>query len=632
MNLNHCLRLLLILVAFMPASQVSAQTSLCKDTAKHKQLQTEMWVAKEGNDAKKVYTIAKAFQKHTDDEGDLEGHYNAWMCGIAFNLDRMNICDAYQIAVALKNDLKNITGGEEEQYMGPMMMGQVYNVCGNVPGAIAELKEAIRLVKGTRYEESILHSLYTALAHLTLVSNPDQSLLWVEEGIKMLNSHKQSPIYQRGMGGACALRSIIYFKKHDYQNFSYWYDQAMQHCERPDGYSGIFMSYANIYKKAVDGHVPEALEAADSIASLKERYLMKCDLYTYDGEMKKAFDTQRELMLLNDSIEGTMMAENIDQMEREIQLMKHEQEMGRKMNIVLFVVLVLALLFILLMHRNIYLRRRYNRRLKAKNEELRAAYKQVAAADEMKTQFIRNVSHEIRTPLNIINGFSQVLTTQDSSLDEEERREVSTSISHSTRQITSLVNKMLALANESTKDLLKEVEPTDGLEICRKAIADMPEVDSQKIKVTLDDQTDGDTMLCTNGDSLLQMLDNILENATKFTEEGHIILNVRKENVEGRKMMLFTVEDTGCGIPADKVGSIFDRWMKVDEFKEGLGLGLAYCKETAQKLGGTLRLVRTSEQGTTFELGLPVEKAEELKKSDNNNKKTKKDESTNRTR
>ena len=73
--------------------------------------------------------------------------------------------------------------------------------------------------------------------------------------------------------------------------------------------------------------------------------------------------------------------------------------------------------------------------------------------------------------------------------------------------------------------------------------------------------------------------------------------------------MLFTVEDTGCGIPADKVDTIFERFMKVDEFKEGLGLGLAYCWETAQKLGGTLRLVETSEQGTTFELGLPVEKS-----------------------
>lgn len=226
---------------------------------------------------------------------------------------------------------------------------------------------------------------------------------------------------------------------------------------------------------------------------------------------------------------------------------------------------------------------------------------------------MRNVSHEIRTPLNIINGFAQVLVEMGPDMSESERDEAAKTIGNSTHQITSLVNKMLALANESTKNLMEQAEQTDGLVICQKAIADMPQVDATKIRVTLDDQTNGDSMLYTNGDSLLLMLNNILENSAKFTTEGHIILKVRTENQKGVKTMFFTVEDTGCGIPADKVDSIFDRWMKVDEFKEGLGLGLAYCKETAQKLGGTLRLVETSEQGTTFELGLPVEKRSEKK-------------------
>lgn len=603
MNLNHCLRLLLFAGALLSASQVSAQTSLCKDTALHKRLQSEMWAATDGNEPRKVYNAAKAFQEHTDAEGDLEGHYNAWMCGIAYNLDRMNIRDAYHIAVALKNDLKNITGGEEEQYMGPMMMGQVYNVCGNVPGAVAELKEAIRLVKGTRYEESILHSLYTALAHLTLLSDPGQSTQWLEECINELNLHKQSPSYQKGLGGAYAMKAIICFKKHDYQNFNYWYDQALLHGgNRPDGYSGIFMSYANIYKKALSGHAWEALRAADSIISVKERYLMKCDLYAYTGEMDKAFKTQRELMLMNDSIEGTMMADNIDQMEREIQLMRHDRKMGRLMNYVLAIVLVLALLFIILLHRNIFLRRRYNKRLKSKNEELKVAYKQVAAADEMKTEFIRSISHEIRTPLNIINGFAQVMTDLGTEMNEDERNEVTKTISNSTRQITSLVNKLLALANESTKDLLSQLEQTDGLKICQEAIVEMPDVNPEKVKVSFDDQTDGNAILYTHGDSLLQMLGNLLENAAKFTEQGHIRLILRKDE----ENMFFSVEDTGCGIPADKVGTIFERFMKVDEFKEGLGLGLAYCHETVQKLGGSLTLDKNSDEGATFTLRLPI--------------------------
>ena len=102
--------------------------------------------------------------------------------------------------------------------------------------------------------------------------------------------------------------------------------------------------------------------------------------------------------------------------------------------------------------------------------------------------------------------------------------------------------------------------------------------------------------------SLLMMLSYMLENSVKFTEKGHIRLMLERDDSH----FLFSVEDTGCGIPEDKVEVIFERFMKVDEFKEGLGLGLAYCYETAQKLGGNLRLAQTSKEGTTFTLSLPI--------------------------
>jgi hypothetical protein len=117
-------------------------------------------------------------------------------------------------------------GGQEEQYMGPMMLGQVYNVCGNVSGAISELKEAISLVKGTRYEEAIVLSLYLALAHLTLNSDQNQSLALIDEGIEALSGYKQSPAYQQKMAGAYDFKSIACFKKGDYEKSRYWYEQS----------------------------------------------------------------------------------------------------------------------------------------------------------------------------------------------------------------------------------------------------------------------------------------------------------------------------------------------------------------------------------------------------------------------
>ena len=224
--INHWLRLLLCTVAVVTGLSVYAQTPQCKDTVEHRRLQSAMWESAKGQDADSVYEAIRTFQKHVDAEKDFEGHYSAWMCGVSFNLDRLNICDAYHVAVLLKDDLKNGMGGEEEQYMGPMLMGQVYNVCGNVSGAITEMKEAITLVKGTRYEESIVLSLYLALAHLTLNSDQAQSLEWVDEGIRALDGYKQSAVYPQKLAGAYDFKSVIYFKKGDYEKSRYWYEQS----------------------------------------------------------------------------------------------------------------------------------------------------------------------------------------------------------------------------------------------------------------------------------------------------------------------------------------------------------------------------------------------------------------------
>lgn len=605
----HSMRWLLFIAVFLTALQVSAQGPQCKDSAEHRRLQEAMWAACRQDSAQLVYQTCVAFLHHAREDNDIEAANSSWVCGIMYNLGRMNIHDAYHIAQIMKADIMNSKDPEMGQYFISNMMGHVYNTCGNIPGAEAEFKKSIEQIKGKPFEREGLPFCYIALAHVHLNNDLKQSLYWTDVATKELETQEGSWNYYRAMADVYAIKAILNFKQRNFNAFRQCIakmDAFEAKNQVPAG--DIFTPYARIYETLLNGDVEKALADAEKLQNLKELYLVKCDIYRYIGDDDKAFLTQRDLMHMRDSITGVMIDENIRQMEEEMQLIVSKQKAARTMNYVLVGGLVLAILFIVLLHRNIHIRRRYSKHLKSKNEELKKAYKQVAAADEMKVEFIRNISHEIRTPLNIINGFTQVLTGGEESFEPEERHEIAKVIGTSTRQITSLVNKMLALANESTKDLLAQAEHTDGVEICRRAIADMPEVDPEKIKVEFVDETAGDTKIFTNGDSLLQMLGNILENAAKFTEQGHIILKVRTEKVKGVKTMLFTVEDTGCGIPSDKVGTIFQRWTKVDEFKEGLGLGLAYCWETTQKLGGTLRLVDTSPEGTTFELGLPVEK------------------------
>ena len=602
MFLNYINRLFFLVMMLMASSQMSAQPQ-CKDTAEHKRLQMAMWASCFQNDSKVVFDACEAYLVHTKADGNMLEASTSWVCSIMYSLGKMDISSAYHTTQRMKNDIQESKFAEEGKYFISNMMGHVYNTCGNIPGAQAEFLESAEQIKGTQFERDGLPFIYLALAHVHLNNILEQTLHWLDITEQALEKSGGSWNYYRCMADVYAIKAIVRFKQKNFDAFQQCIVK-MEEAESKNQFpvADLFTPYARIYKTLMDKGPEVALAEASVLPNLKEQYLLKCDIYRYLGDNEKAFMTQRELMHKRDSITGVMIAENIDRQEEEMQLLRVSQKTTKKMNYILFGCVVLAFIAIVLLHINLLTRRKYNKQLKAKNDELKSAYKQVAAADEMKTEFIRNVSHEIRTPLNIINGFTQVLTDENYTFALNERHSIADTISKNTRQITSLVNKMLALANESTKDLMKDVEQTDAIDVCQRAISAMPAVDAELIKVSFEDLTGGHATLMTNGDSLLQMLGNILENAVKFTEKGFIRLVLEKD----KENMIFTVEDTGCGIPVDKVGTIFNRWVKVNEFKEGLGLGLAYCYETAQKLGGSLKLDKTSKEGTSFKLYLPI--------------------------
>ena len=601
---NYWNKYIIGMAALMVTSQTVAQTVHCKDSVKHQKLRAEMWGSCQQENPNVVYAASWAYQAHAMEDKDNEAYYDSWTCGIMYNLDRMNIHDAYHIVNTMKEDLvRRKWEAKDEQFLAPKMLGHVYNACGNIPGAVEELEKAIKLIKGTRYEKDGLSFLYLAMAHIHLNSDLTETLKWIDIDLKELERHKDQKEYWRCKADALAMKAIVKFKQKDYRGFYENYNLSEEvDRQNPNQIGDLLLPYARIYKTVLDGNPELALKEIGNLPNMKERYLLRCDVYRYIGNDDMAFLTQRELMHKRDSITGVMIAENIQKQEKMV-LLRQGQKAARITNIVLVVAIVMALMLITGLAMTIYGKRRYQELLIKKNGELKQAYKQVAAADEMKTEFIRSVSHEIRTPLNIINGFTQVLTDDGPEFAPEERKELADTIGRNTRRITSLVNKMLALANEHTKDLMKDVEETDAWDICKRAIETMPEVDRSKIAVELKDETDSsDKKLTTNSDSLLQMLGNILENAAKFTEQGYIRLKLKKDKTNFK----FTIEDTGCGIPEDKVSTIFERFVKVDEFKEGLGLGLAYCHETVTKLGGALTLDHTSEAGTTFTLSLPI--------------------------
>ena len=216
-------------------------------------------------------------------------------------------------------------------------------------------------------------------------------------------------------------------------------------------------------------------------------------------------------------------------------------------------------------------------------------------SDRLKSAFLTNISHEIRTPLNAIVGFSEVLGMAES---EEERQHLVGLIQKHNTQLLTLFDDIVNMSKleargggNITKKTFELKEVVD--ELFDKFDSTAKEV---HVQLRLDDAGPMPT-LCTDRDRIREILNQYLSNALKFTSEGQVTVGCSELDDTIR----IWVRDTGKGIPADKCNErIFDRFIKVDEFVQGSGLGLSICRSMASSLGGTVGVESEFGKGSTF--------------------------------
>ena len=256
---------------------------------------------------------------------------------------------------------------------------------------------------------------------------------------------------------------------------------------------------------------------------------------------------------------------------------------------------------------------RYNRRLQSANAQLQKNNKALqlatARAEEstrMKSNFIKQISHEIRTPLNIICGFTQVLTTTDAELDKAEKRDMSVQIIDNAERITGLVNKMLALAEINSSVVLEREDHTSAAVIAQEAIKAAGINKASHVQFKLVKLFGAEQMFDTHLRSAVLALQQLLDNAKKFTEQGQVTLKI--SNHEGQAC--FVVEDTGTSIPVYQAERIFDEFVQLDEYSDGTGIGLSIARSLARRLGGDIVLDTTYTGGARFVMTLQSQQEE----------------------
>ena len=239
---------------------------------------------------------------------------------------------------------------------------------------------------------------------------------------------------------------------------------------------------------------------------------------------------------------------------------------------------------------------------KQRNQELMVAKGLAEASDKRKSAFIQDMSHQIRTPLNIISGFAQILCESHLEMSEEERLMLSRDVLYNGYIISTIIdNWSMTSALDKVKDFPREDLVTANV-LCHEAVDNVLFKQRDEVMVNIE-TTECDICLTTDKKSVLKILSELLHNADKFTKHGTITIGCQQLNSQ---FMAFYVADTGCGISPDNQEHLFEPFMKVDEFSEGLGLGLPLCHRLATLLKGEIVLDTQYSGGARFLLKLPV--------------------------
>lgn len=321
----------------------------------------------------------------------------------------------------------------------------------------------------------------------------------------------------------------------------------------------------------------------------------------------KAIEKYRELQILYDVNELKAQNAQLDLEKREAEI-KSNRALIRITFMAISVLLCLLAIACWLYYRTKRLAKSLQRSKQKLQEEqetllktqkaLTIARDQAESANRMKTLFIQNMSHEIRTPLNAIVGFSHIMTESVQDDKKEEMADYSRVINANSELLLTLVGDVLDIAKMETGEIKLNLQPCSLQSICKMAISNVLHRAQPGVKMYFHTDVVQDITLLTDATRLEQVLINFLTNAAKFTKKGEIVLSYSVDNE--KQEVIFSVTDTGTGIPADKAEVIFERFEKLDTFAQGTGLGLHICRLIANMLKGKVMVDTSYTKGARF--------------------------------
>ena len=550
-------------------------------------------------DEKKLNAKAQELLDYVKKQPEFDHHlyYSTLIDVISFDMNNGHYYRAIQKARKLVAEMKE-KQHTEEYYNASYLMAIIYWYRNNIPIASKYFEQAIREIP--KENKIDLATIYTDYANMMTDENPSKAMELVNKALEQSGSNSYRLTY------ALTMKGVIAFAQRDGATvldcYRHYLDLKSQN--KPEHICDMYESHLALAAMTVNGHAEKAMIESEKDLDKTDRYAIQLAICDYIGDKAKAYDILKKLTKEEEMLNNLIMEDDINEMNSDLQVVEAKREMGRNWIIFLAVLIVLSIIIIACLIVIAVSRRRSLLRMRQHNTELTKAKNRAQESDRMKSIFIRHISHEIRTPLNIITGFTQVLNTPGYVPSDEDRKDMMLRISENTEQITQIVNELLDMADMESMTVIERTDETTASDLCQRAIASSNVTQTEQVAFILQNEVPDTRLLKTSTTSVAKILKNLLQNAFKFTKEGHVTLRVTLDEPNGQ--INFAVIDTGIGVPEEARERIFERFEKVDSFKEGIGLGLSVSRSLARRMGGDVTLADTGSHGSTFLLTLPL--------------------------
>ncbi|MEG2141122.1 MAG: HAMP domain-containing sensor histidine kinase [Bacteroidales bacterium] len=496
-------------------------------------------------------------------------------------------------------------------------MGMMYRQTSRPGQALIAFNEGLNLIREAGEKPSHEMQFLSYIIDIMLSQGKVNEVEgYIEDYLRMNENYAQNkyknqgtiPVERCRWLGECYLTDLFIQRK-DYEKAKEHYLASCAYTDIEDVYVKYYFDLNTIsYYQYISKDYNKALALIDQLLVDENRTEIlqkKADILYDMGQFKNSISTYRDLIHLKDSVHDFELTSQLNDLRSRLEVNKLElatKDLEAKKNELRLRIFILSFIFaviILIFLAVILIRTAIVKNILAKSEqELKIAKEKAEESNHLKTVFIQNMSHEIRTPLNAIVGFSSLLAEMP-----EERAEFTKIIEENSSLLLKLVDDMLNISMiETNKHTSFDMKLCDVEECCQSAIASVMNKVKEPVKLTFTPHQ-YPLKISTDPHRLHQVLTNLLTNASKFTTEGEINLTYLKDEPN---RVRFMVTDTGIGIPAEKREEIFGRFVKLDDFKQGVGLGLYICLSIVTGMHGRIFVDPSYDDGARFIVDLPL--------------------------